>query len=102
MTAVEFQFGISAVWLLGLFVILIHSEIRRRRRISALRALLAAGVAQVAGPFVPPSPYLLDAVAAAIAQAAGHNWHAPTMMPGYRAEFRRQAAAAIDAFRAAA
>jgi hypothetical protein len=58
--------------------------------------------ARVAGPFVPPSPYLLDAVAAAIAQAAGHNWHAPTMMPGYRAEFRRQAAAAIDAFRAAA
>jgi hypothetical protein len=49
-----------------------------------------------------PSPYLLDSVAAAIAQAAGHNWHAAAMMPDYRAEFRRQAAAAIAAFRAAA
>jgi hypothetical protein len=48
-----------------------------------------------------PSPHLIDSVAAAIAQAAGHNWHAP-MMEGYRAEFRRQAAAAIAAFRAAA
>jgi hypothetical protein len=47
-----------------------------------------------------PSPALVDAVAAAIAQTAGMNWHTPLMLPAYRAEFRRQAAAAIDAFRA--
>lgn len=42
----------------------------------------------------------LEAVAEAIARAAGHNWHAD-MMPQYRAEFRRQAAAAIDALKRA-
>ena len=36
----------------------------------------------------------VDAVAEAIAQEAGHNWTAG-MMPDYRAEFRRQASAAI-------
>ena len=50
-----------------------------------------------------PSPRLLsplspaarlDLVAAAIAETAGHNW-AADMMPEYRAEFRRQARAAI-------
>ena len=41
----------------------------------------------------------VEAVAEAIAQEAGHNWTA-AMMPGYRADFRRQASAAIHALAA--
>lgn len=40
----------------------------------------------------------VDTIAEAIALAAGHNWTAD-MMPQYRADFRRQAAAALAAFK---
>lgn len=88
-----------ALWLAGLVIIGAAAG-----TLAALLALIAAlAVVQWfrrrARPAVvpeSPDPALIDAVAEAIATAGGNCWHAE-MMPGYRAEFRRQAAAAIDA-----
>lgn len=72
--------GTVVVLLLTRYVIRIVATIRRRRQLERSR--------QAEDP--------AEAVAAAIAIAAGHNWTAQ-MMPDYRAEFRRQAIAAIAA-----
>jgi hypothetical protein len=80
MTAIEFQFGIWCVWLIGVFVILVNAEIRRRRRI---RATLS-------------NAEYIDVVAQAIAHSYGHG-PLDKMDPAYLREFRRDARAAIAA-----
>lgn len=72
--------GIVVVLLLTRYLIRIIATVRRNRQLSRGRR----------------SEDSIEAVAEAIAIVAGHNWTA-AMMPDYRAEFRRQAIAAIAA-----